>query len=277
MKLLENFSRLCSFGPTLVPTSSVLSWEGKTVDLVSADHPVLSVAQWLDVSLVADLSGLLLATLDVAALLSSLEMSLHLELVDLLRLETVHLLLSWECETIGEFLAIPVCVSLAYLWSHSIRGLSGLLLATLDVAAFLRFLGTSLHLELPDLLRLNMVANLSGLPLATLDVAALLSSLGMSLHLKLAELLRLGVAVLLLDWEKEDIGGLLAIPVRVILTSLLGVVQWLNAFYLALVADLSGLLLAVLDVVILLSSLGTSLHLELADLLLLEMPALCLN
>ena len=106
-----------------------------------------------------------------------------------------------------------------------VTDLSELLLATLDVAAFLRFLGTSLHLELPDLLRLNMVANLSGLLLATLDVATLLSSLGMSLHLKLAELLRFGIAVLLLDWEREDIGGLLAIPVHVMLTSLLGVVQ----------------------------------------------------
>ena len=86
-----------------------------SVGLVNADHLLLSVAQWLDVALVADHSGLLLAVLDVAVLLGFLGTSLHLELVDLLRLEMVVLLLSWEGEDIGERLAIPLYVSLAYL------------------------------------------------------------------------------------------------------------------------------------------------------------------
>ena len=49
--------------------------------LVSADQPPLGVAQWLEaflLALVADLSGLLLAVLDVAVLLGFLEPSLHL-------------------------------------------------------------------------------------------------------------------------------------------------------------------------------------------------------
>merc|ERR1711942_124946 len=106
-----------------------------SVGLVSADHPLLSIAQWLSaflLALVADLSGLLLAVLDVAVLLGFLGTSLHLELIDLLWLETVDLLLNWE-------------------------DLSGLLLAVLDVAVLLGFLRTSLHLELVDLLRLEKV------------------------------------------------------------------------------------------------------------------------
>merc|ERR1711954_421410 len=59
--------------------------------------------------------------------------------------------------------------------------------------------------------------------------------------------------------------------------SALGVAQRLGAFLLALVTDLSGLLLAVLDVIVLLSFLGTGLHLILADLLRLEMAFLLLK
>ena len=91
------------------------------------------------------------------------------------------------------------------------------------------------------------------------------------------DLLRFENTFLPLNWEKEDIGGLLAIPVYVRLTSLLGVVQWLDAFHLSLVADLSGLLLAVLDAVVLLSFLETSPHLELAGLLRLGMVDLLLS
>ena len=69
--------------PEFYPRSVVPSF---TVGLVSVDHPLLLVAQWLDVALVADLSGLLLAVLDVAVLLGFLGTSLHLELVDFLRL-----------------------------------------------------------------------------------------------------------------------------------------------------------------------------------------------
>merc|ERR1712096_148006 len=46
-------------------------------------------------------------------------------------------------------------------------------------------------------------------------VAVLLSLLWTSLHLQLANLLGLEVAVLLLDWEGEDVGELFAVPVDI--------------------------------------------------------------
>merc|ERR1719312_1508848 len=58
---------------------------------------------------------------------------------------------------------------------------------------------------------------------------------------------------------------------------LLGVTQRLDAFLLALVTDLSGLLLAILGVAVLLCLLRASLHLEFADLLRLEMAVLFLH
>ena len=57
---------------------------------------------------------------------------------------------------------------------------------------------------------------------------------------------------------------------------LLGVAQWLGAFLLALVADLPGLLLAVLGVAVLLGFLWTILNFKLADFLRLEMTVLLL-
>merc|ERR1719407_186599 len=62
---------------------------------------------------------------------------------------------------------------------------------------------------------LALVADLPGLLLAVLGVAVLLGFLGTSLHLQLADLLGLKVAVLLLNWEGEDVGKLLAVPVDV--------------------------------------------------------------
>merc|ERR1719186_261961 len=64
-------------------------------------------------------------------------------------------------------------------------------------------------------LLLTLVADLPGLLLAVLSVAVLLCFLGTSLHLQLADLLWLKVAVLLLDWEGEDVGELLAVPVDI--------------------------------------------------------------
>ena len=102
----------------MVPTSGVLSpiccslvfcW------LVSADQPLLSVAQWLNAFLLTDLSELLLAALDVAVLLDFPGASPHLRFAFLLRLEMVTLLLDWEGENIGELLQIPVYNSLARL------------------------------------------------------------------------------------------------------------------------------------------------------------------
>ena len=52
---------------------------------------------------------------------------------------------------------------------------------------------------------------------------------------------------------------------------------WLQRLLLALVTDLPGLLLTVLGVAVLLSLLGASLHLQLADLLGLKMAILLLN
>ena len=48
----------------------------------------------------------------------------------------------------------------------------------------------------------------------------LLGLLRASLHFKLADLLWLKVAILLLDWEGEDVGELLAVPVDVSLAHL---------------------------------------------------------
>merc|ERR1712183_633257 len=69
-------------------------------------------------------------------------------------------------------------------------------------------------------LLLALVADLPGLLLAVLGIAVLLCFLGTSLHLQLADLLRLEVAVLLLNWEGEDVGELLAEPVDIGLTHL---------------------------------------------------------
>merc|ERR1711982_4796 len=86
--------------------------------LVGADQPVLHNTNWLQrllLTLVTDLPGLLIAVLGVAVLLSLLGASLHLKFADLLGLEVAVLLLNREGEDIGEFLAVPVHVSLANL------------------------------------------------------------------------------------------------------------------------------------------------------------------
>merc|ERR1711875_206685 len=67
---------------------------------------------------------------------------------------------------------------------------------------------------------LALVTDLPGLLLAVLGVAVLLSLLGASLHLKFTDLLRLEVAILLLNWEGEDVRELLAVPVHVSLANL---------------------------------------------------------
>merc|ERR1719320_1041951 len=69
-------------------------------------------------------------------------------------------------------------------------------------------------------LLLALVTDLPGLLLAVLGVAVLLSLLRASLHLQLTDLLGLEVAVLLLYWEGEDIRELLAVPVHVSLANL---------------------------------------------------------
>ena len=86
---------------------------------VVADQSLLHVADRLDgllLALVTDLPGLLLAVLGVAVLLGLLGASLLLQLADLLGLEVAVLLLHWEGEDVGEFLAISVDISLAHFY-----------------------------------------------------------------------------------------------------------------------------------------------------------------
>merc|ERR1719186_611201 len=86
--------------------------------LVATDQSFLFLAHRLDallLTLVTDLPGLLLAVLGVAVLLRLLWSSLHFKLADFLRLEMAVLLLYREGEDVGEFLAIPVDISLANL------------------------------------------------------------------------------------------------------------------------------------------------------------------
>ena len=67
---------------------------------------------------------------------------------------------------------------------------------------------------------LALITNLPGLLLADLGVAVLLGLLRTSLHLKLADLLWLEMTILFLNWEGEDVGELLAVPMHVSLTDL---------------------------------------------------------
>merc|ERR1719431_2552991 len=86
--------------------------------LVATDQSLLFLTYRLDgllLALVADLPGLLLAVLGVAVLLGLLWSSLHFKLADFLRFEMAVLLLYREGENVGEFLAIPVDISLANL------------------------------------------------------------------------------------------------------------------------------------------------------------------
>ena len=69
-------------------------------------------------------------------------------------------------------------------------------------------------------LLLALVADLPGLLLAVLGVAVLLGLLRASLHLQLTDLLWLEVAVLFLNWEGEDVRELLAISVNICLPNL---------------------------------------------------------
>ena len=84
----------------------------------------------------------------------------------------------------------------AVLLIHVITGLLGL------VGAAQPLLGVTQRL---DGFLLTLIADLPGLLLAVLGVAVLLCLLGASLHLQLADLLGLEMAVLLLHWEGEDV------------------------------------------------------------------------
>ena len=281
----------------------LLSWDGKADGLVHMEHPLLGVAQWPDVPLVADLFGLLLAVRDIVVLLDSFGMGPHLELTDLLRLETIYLLLSWKGEAFGALLPSPVRIGLAHLWSHS---------PTLVPTSISFWLINAIHpfMSITQKLDFPLVADLSGLLFAVLDVAILLSSLGMSLHLKLIDFLRFETISLLLSWKNEAIGEPLPFPVYVSLAlfnlgfsggfvyshvnqspenypvvasfyNLVNPGQFLlvvlEAFLLALFVDLFGLLLTVLDVTVLPGPLETHFYLDLVSILRLELAVLFLS
>merc|ERR1711875_213938 len=97
-------------------------------------------------------------------------------------------------------------------------------LLVLIPASLLRLVGTDqpvLHnTHWLQRLLLALVTDLPGLLLAVLGVAVLLGLLRASLHLQLADLLGLEMAVLLLNWEGEDVGELLAVHVHVSLANL---------------------------------------------------------
>merc|ERR1719320_1272792 len=96
-------------------------------------------------------------------------------------------------------------------------------LLVLIPASLLRLVGADQpvlhHTDWLQRLLLALVTDLPRLLLAVLGVAVLLGFLRASLHLQLADLLGLEVAVLLLDWEREDVRELLAVPVHVSLAN----------------------------------------------------------
>merc|ERR1712201_16533 len=121
-------------------------------------------------------------------------------------------------------LQIPsIKLHVANFLEHHLLDLVAVLLVHV-IAGLLRLVGADQPL-LGVAQRLNgfllaLVTDLPGLLLAVLGVAILLGLLGASLHLKLTDLLRLEMTVLLLNWEGEDVGELLAVPVHVSLANL---------------------------------------------------------
>merc|ERR1712201_67364 len=121
-------------------------------------------------------------------------------------------------------LQIPsIKLHIADFLEHHLLDLVAVLLVHV-IAGLLRLVGADQPL-LGVAQRLNgfllaLVTDLPGLLLAVLGVAILLGLLGASLHLKLTDLLRLEMTVLLLNWEGEDVGELLAVPVHVSLANL---------------------------------------------------------
>merc|ERR1739838_134568 len=97
---------------------------------------------------------------------------------------------------------------------HLVAVLLGLVLALLHW--FVDACQALLHVtEGLDGLLLALVADFPGLLLAVLGVAVLFGLLWTSLHLQLTDLLGLEVAVLLLNWEGEDVGELFTVPVDI--------------------------------------------------------------
>merc|ERR1712201_18336 len=121
-------------------------------------------------------------------------------------------------------LQIPsIKLHIADFLEHHLLDLVAVLLVHV-MAGLLRLVGTDQPLlgvaQGLDGFLLALVTDLPGLLLAVLGVAVLLGLLGASLHLELADLLRLEVAVLLLNWEGEDVRELLTVPVHVSLAYL---------------------------------------------------------
>merc|ERR1719233_2151567 len=112
---------------------------------------------------------------------------------------------------------------IAYFLEYHLLDLVTILLVHV-IAGLHRLIGTDQPLlciaQGLDCLLLTLIANLPGLLLAVLGVAVFLGLLRASFHLELANLLGLKMAVLLFDWEGEDVGELLAVPVHVSLADL---------------------------------------------------------
>ena len=87
----------------------------RCIDTLQSLLVVTIIPEKLLLTLVTDLPGHLLTVLGVAVLLSLLWASLQFQLTDFLWLKVTVLLLHWEGEDVGEFLAIPVDISLAHL------------------------------------------------------------------------------------------------------------------------------------------------------------------
>jgi len=108
---LFNYHSLDLVAVLLILFSTLFNW------LVCTGQSLLHHALWLDrllLALVTDLSRLLLAVLRVAVLLSFLGTSLHLKFAYFLWLEVAILFFHREGEEVGELLAIPMNISLAY-------------------------------------------------------------------------------------------------------------------------------------------------------------------
>merc|ERR1719504_144729 len=118
---------------------------------------------------------------------------------------------------------LGVKLHVANLLDHHLLHLVAVLLGLLPAALHRRVTADQPLLHVAhrlDGLLLALVTDLPGLLLAVLGVAVLLGLLWASLLLQLADLLGLEVAVLLLHWEGEDIGELLAISVNISLAHL---------------------------------------------------------
>merc|ERR1719186_2528979 len=164
----------------LVPAS--LLW------LVGTDQSFLFLTHRLDgllLALVTDLPGLLLAVLGIAVLLGFFGASLHFKLADFLGFEMAILLLNREGEDVGEFLAVPVDISLANLDLNLAGNVVAALCRLLRTYDSLRSIAIVLGALVPLAVKLNGVSAghvvdnlLLHVAIRCLDIATLVVVLG---------------------------------------------------------------------------------------------------